>query len=40
MMKLMKIIGEKKKMNGCLKLKTMFSVLLTHALDILNVWKK
>ena len=40
MMELTKIIGEIKKMNGYLMLITMFSVLLTHMLDILKLWKK
>ena len=39
-MKLMKINGENKKMNGYPMLNFMFSVLLTHTHDIINVWKK
>ena len=40
MMKLVKIIGEIKKMKGCLLLKLMFSVRLTHTLGIKKVWRK
>ena len=39
-MKMMKINKEIKKMNGYLMLKMMFSVLLTHMLDIVVLWKK
>ena len=40
MMKLTKHIGKIREMYGYFMLKKMFSVLLTHTLDIINVWKK